>query len=115
MKITHLRHFVAVAEELHFVRAATTLGISRVRLDSSIRSLEAQIGAELFDARQETTTLTSAGKELLEHARIELAEFDDRPPPPTAPAGGKARASKGKGRSPVVKGEPRPYKNRQTR
>lgn len=53
MKITHLRHFVAGVEELHFVRAATTLRISRVRLDSSIQILEAQIGTELFDRRSQ--------------------------------------------------------------
>jgi len=115
VKITHLRHFVAVAEEMHFVRAANSLGVSRAKLDSSIRTLETEIGSELFDRRQETTTLTGAGEALLEQARIELAEFDDRPPAPVAPPGGKAKASKGKGRAPIVKGEPRPYKNRQSR
>ena len=58
---------------------------------------------------------TGAGDALLEQARIELAEFDERPPTPAAPAGGKAKASKGTGRTPIVKGEPRPYKNRQSR
>lgn len=115
MKITHLRYFVAVAEELHFVRAADALGISRAKLDSSIRALEAEIGSDLFDRRQETTIITGAGEALLERAKIELAEFDDRPPAPIAPPGGKAKASKGKGRAPIVKGEPRPYKNRQSR
>ena len=115
MKITHLRHFVAVAEEMHFVRAANSLGISRAKLDSSIRTLETEIGSDLFDRRQETTTLTGAGEALLERARSELADFDNRPPAPAAPPGGKARASKGKGRAPIVKGEPRPYKNRQSR
>jgi hypothetical protein len=52
---------------------------------------------------------------LLERAHMELAEFDDRPPAPVAPPGGKAKASKGTGRAPIVKGEPRPYKNRQSR
>ena len=115
MKITHLRHFVAVAEEMHFVRAANSLGISRAKLDSSIHTLETEIGSDLFDRRQETTTLTGAGEALLERARSELADFDNRPPAPAAPPGGKARASKGKGRAPIVKGEPRPYKNRQSR
>ena len=115
MKITHLRHFVAVAEELHFIRAADSLRISRARLDSSIRALETQVGADLFDRRQESTTLTEVGVALLEQAHIELAEFDTRPPAPPAPPGGKAKASKGTGRAPIVKGEPRPYKNRQSR
>lgn len=115
MKITHLRHFVAVAEELHFIRAADSLGISRPKLDSSIRALEAQVGADLFDRNQETTKLTRAGNQLLVIARTELAEFDNRTPAPPPPAGGKAKASKGKGRAPTVKGEPRPYKNTQSR
>lgn len=115
MKITHLRHFVAVAEKLHFVRAADSLGISRVKLDSSIQTLETQVGSDLFDRNEETTTLTRAGRELLDQARIEIAEFEDRPQAAPAPAGGKAKASKGKGRAPTVKGEPRPYKNRQSR
>ena len=112
VKITHLRDFVAVAEDLHFVRAAASLGISRAELDSSIRALEAQVGSDLFDRRQESTTLTVAGVALLEHARIELGEFDDRPPAPAAPPDEKAKASKGTGRAPIVKGEPCPYKNR---
>ncbi len=115
MKITHLRHFVAVAEELHFIRAADSLGISRAKLDSSIRALETEVGSDLFDRGRQTTTLTGAGVALLERARIELAEFDARPPLPAAPPGGKAKASKGQGRAPIVKGEPRPYRNRQSR
>ena len=115
MKISHLRHFVAAAEELHFVRAAESLGISRTKLDSSIRALEAQVGSDLFDRHRESTTLSRAGVTFLKQARIELAEFDERPPTPAAPAGGKAKASKGTGRTPIVKGEPRPYKNRQSR
>jgi len=115
VKITHLRHFVAVAEELHFVRAAVSLGISRAKLDSSIRALESEVGSDLFDRRQESTTLTRAGVALLNHAKVELAEFDDHPPALDAPPGGKAKASKGTGRAPIVKGEPRPYKNRQSR
>ena len=115
VKITHLRHFVAVAEQLHFVRAADSLGISRVKLDSSIQALETQVGGDLFDRDEETTTLTRAGRALLEQAYLEIDEFESRPQAPAAPAGGKAKASKGKGRAPTVKGEPRPYKNRQSR
>ena len=80
-----------------------------------IQTLETQVGADLFDRNEETTTLTRAGRALLEQAYVEIDEFESRPQSPAAPAGGKAKASKGKGRAPTVKGEPRPYKNRQSR
>ena len=50
---------------------------------------------------------TGAGVALLEQARIELAEFDKRPPAPAAPAGGKAKAAKGTGRAPIRRRAPR--------
>jgi DNA-binding transcriptional LysR family regulator len=63
--VTLLRHFVAVAEQLHFARAAQSLGISRPALSSSVKALEAELGVELFDRTAETTTLSDAGKQLL--------------------------------------------------
>jgi DNA-binding transcriptional LysR family regulator len=62
--VTLLRHFVAVAEHLHFARAAQSLGISRPALSSSVKSLEAELGVELFDRSAETTTLSDAGQKL---------------------------------------------------
>ncbi|WP_026378889.1 LysR family transcriptional regulator [Agromyces italicus] len=113
MNITLLRRFVAVAEELHFPRAADSLGIPLASLYSSIEKLEAEVGHPLF-TQQGGTRLTEAGVALLPEARAEIAAA---PPPAEKPvkAGGKAKASKGKGRAPVVKGQPKPYKKRQGR
>jgi len=82
--VTLLQHFVAVAEQLHFTRAAKSLNISRQALSTSVKSLEAELGVELFDRAAETTTLSAAGQNLLgdalplieaESARIQ-AELD---------------------------------------
>ena len=114
MDTTLLRHFVAVAEELHFVRAANTLDIPTMKLRSSIEKLEARLGVMLFDRNSESTRLTKAGNAFLADARQELAESPE-PPRPRQNAGGKAKAAKGKGRAPAVKGEARPGKRRQGR
>lgn len=114
MNITLLRRFVAVAEELHFPRAANALGIPLASLYSSIEKLETEVGEPLF-TRHGETRLTKVGTLFLEEARREIAAA---PPPverPAPKAGGKAKASKGKGRAPIVKGQPKPYKKRQGR
>lgn len=114
MKIALLRRFVVVAEELHFPRAAEALGIPLASLYTSVEKLEDEIGQPLF-RREGETRLTKAGELLLVEARERIAAA----PPPAekavSPAGGKAKASKGKGRAPVVKGQPKPYKKRQGR
>ncbi|QHC66917.1 LysR family transcriptional regulator [Rathayibacter sp. VKM Ac-2759] len=114
MKISQLRHFVVVAEELHFVRAAEKLGISRKRLDSSVEAVELDDGRVLFEPGAAATTLTAAGRQRLASAREELAALgaEEAAPPKS---GGKAKASKGTGRAPIVKGQPKPYKRRQSR
>jgi hypothetical protein len=114
MNLTQLTRFVVVAEELHFPRAADALGISVAALHSSIDKLEAEVGHPLFAADRSRTRLTQAGALLLADAKQEIAAA---PPAskPTGPTGGKAKASKGKGRAPVVKGQPKPYKKRQGR
>ncbi|MCU1404820.1 MAG: putative transcriptional regulator [Glaciihabitans sp.] len=109
MDITLLRYFVAVAEELHFARAAENLNISRAKLGSGIRKLEEQVGFPLFDPTARPTRMTKAGELLLVEARLELAK-PQQPKAPKPPAGGKAKASKGKGRAPAVKGQPQPNK-----
>ncbi|WP_159603990.1 LysR family transcriptional regulator [Agromyces humi] len=114
MNITLLRRFVAVAEELHFPRAADSLGIPLASLYSSIDKLEAEIGHPLF-TRQGETQLTKVGVLFLEEARKEIAAAPAPAEKPAAKAGGKAKASKGKGRAPIVKGQPKPYKKRQGR
>lgn len=114
MNITLLVRFVAVAEELHFPRAAQALGIPLASLYSSIAKLEDEVGSPLFVRNSARTQLTEAGVLFLETARDEIAAA----PPVARPVnsgGGKAKASKGKGRAPAVKGQPKPFKKRQGR
>lgn len=114
MNTTLLQRFVAAAEELHFPRAAQALSIPLPSLYSSIDKLEAEVGHPLFTRDDGRVRLTQAGALLLVEAKAQLAAS---PPPPkrVAPAGGKAKASKGKGRAPAVKGQPKPFKKRQGR
>ncbi len=111
MDITLLGHFVAAAEAPDFARAAQTLGVTRETLSASVKKLEAQAGCALLDRAAASTTLTDAGRALLTDARRTLAAA----PGQTQNTGGKAKASKGKGRAPAVKGQPKLGKKRQSR
>jgi DNA-binding transcriptional LysR family regulator len=71
-----LRYFVAVAEELHFTRAAERLFISQPALSKQIRTLEQALGAPLFERGGREVHLTPAGDALLPRARLVLAEWD---------------------------------------
>ncbi|MEU6927762.1 LysR family transcriptional regulator [Streptomyces sp. NPDC046385] len=71
-----LRYFVAVAEELHFTRAAERLYVSQPALSKQIRALERQLGTALFDRDRRTVRLTDAGTALLPHARTVLAAWE---------------------------------------
>lgn len=64
-----LRYFVALAEELHFGRAATRLSISQPPLSVAIKQLEDQVQAQLFERNSKEVRLTSAGEHLLPRAR----------------------------------------------
>ncbi|ANP54836.1 DNA-binding transcriptional LysR family regulator [Streptomyces griseochromogenes] len=71
-----LRYFVAVAEELHFTRAAEKLYVSQPALSKQIRVLERQLGAELLRRDRHGVALTAAGEALLPHAREVLAAWE---------------------------------------
>ena len=67
-----LRYFVAVAEELHFGRAAERLGMAQPPLSRAIRTLERQLGVRLLERTTRQVTLTAAGEVLLRDARTAL-------------------------------------------
>jgi len=71
-----LRYFVAVAEELHFTKAAQRLRIAQPTLSRQIRQLERQLDVVLFDRNQRSVALTVAGKDLLDGAVAILAQWD---------------------------------------
>ncbi|WP_405950346.1 LysR family transcriptional regulator [Streptomyces prunicolor] len=71
--VRDLRYFVAVAEELHFTRAAEKLYVSQPALSKQIRALERQLGAELFRRDRQGVALTAAGAALLPYAQRVLA------------------------------------------
>ena len=76
MEFRHLRYFLAVAEELHFARAAERLHIEQSPLSRAIRELEEELGAQLFVRTSRSTRLTLAGKLLMENAPRVLLALD---------------------------------------
>jgi DNA-binding transcriptional LysR family regulator len=84
LELRQLRHFLAVADTLHFGRAAEKLGMTQPPLSQSILALERDLGADLFVRSKRIVTLTDFGRQWLDHVRpavqgiVALSDVADR-------------------------------------
>jgi DNA-binding transcriptional LysR family regulator len=76
MELRHFRYFIAVAQHLHFTRAAAWLGIATPTLTRQIQEMEHSLGIRLLERNQRSVALTPAGKVLLDEAQRTVAQFE---------------------------------------
>lgn len=76
MNLKHLESFVAVAEHLHFTRAANALGVAQPALSQQIRKLERELGVDLFVRTSRNVELSEFGRALLPRARLVLRQVE---------------------------------------
>jgi DNA-binding transcriptional LysR family regulator len=87
--LRRLRYFVALAEELHFGRAAQRLHLSQPSLTQQVQKLESEVGALLLTRTRRTVALTDAGRAFFERARVVLEEMERAVSSAKASAAGK--------------------------
>jgi DNA-binding transcriptional LysR family regulator len=76
MELRHLQHFVALAQEGSFTRAARKVNIVQSGLSNSIKELEEELGCRLVERTTRKVTITETGKLFLSHARATLASLE---------------------------------------
>ena len=76
MNLSDLRYLIAIADHLHFGRAAASCFVSQPTLSTQLRKLERELGVELVERNPRHVMLTAAGARVVEHARRAVAEAD---------------------------------------